>query len=141
MMLQVEYINAYIRAAGRDSPQYKLPLVEDPCDKLIEVHLAALKWNMQQRRFGLTAEGCERLHQLSVELLELLKSNMPDKTGQSSGWKIEKAHSILHKVWYIPWYIYKYIAWYITCDVPGQGDYPVWMVRKFQHPRPRTLPY
>ena len=104
-MLQVEHINACIRAAGPDSPLYRLQLVEDPCDKLIEVHLAALKWKMQQRRFGLTAEGCDRLHQLSVELLELLKSNMPDKTGQSSGWKIEKAHSILHKVCYLLWYI------------------------------------
>jgi hypothetical protein len=79
-------------------PLYRLPLVEDPCDKLIEVHLAALKWNMQQRCFGLTAEGCGLLHQLSVELLELVKSNMLYKTGQSSRWKIEKAHSILHKV-------------------------------------------
>jgi hypothetical protein len=31
----------------------------------------------------------------TVKLLELLKSNMPDKTGQSSRWKIEKADSIL----------------------------------------------
>ena len=35
-------------------PLYKLPLISDPSDKLIEVHLpvAALKWNMQQRLFG-----------------------------------------------------------------------------------------
>ena len=70
----------------------------DPSEKLIEVHVAALKWNMQQRRFGLTDKGLVRLHELTVELLELLKSNMPDKTGEISGWKIEKAHSILHKV-------------------------------------------
>jgi hypothetical protein len=35
---------------------------------------------------------------MSVELLDLLKSNMPEKTGEASGWNIEKAHSILHKV-------------------------------------------
>ena len=70
----------------------------DPSEKLIEVHLAALKWNIQQRRFGLTDKGCVRLHEMSVELLDLLKSNMPDKTGEASGWKLEKAHSILHKV-------------------------------------------
>ena len=86
-------------------PLYRLPLVEDPYDKLIEVHLTALKWNMQQCRFGLMAEGCDRPPQLSVELLELLKSNMPNKTGQSSRWKIEKADSILHKVCYLLWYI------------------------------------
>jgi hypothetical protein len=68
-MLQVQYINACIHAAGPESPGplYRLPLVEDPCDKLIEVHLTALKWNMQQCSFGLMAEGCDLLQQLSVE--------------------------------------------------------------------------
>ena len=79
-------------------PLYKLPLISDPSEKLIEVHLAALKWNMQQRRFGLTAEGLDKLHEMSVELLELLKENMPEKTGEESGWNFEKPHSILHKV-------------------------------------------
>jgi hypothetical protein len=36
---------------------------------------------------------------MSVELLEILKSNIPEKTGEKSGWKIEKAHSILHKIY------------------------------------------
>ena len=72
--------------------------VADPSDKLIEVNLAALKWDMQQRRFGLVAEDCEKLQSMSVKLLELLKSNMPDKTGEKSGWNFERAHSILHKV-------------------------------------------
>jgi hypothetical protein len=53
---------------------------------------------MQQRRFGLVAEGLNKPHALSVELLELLKENMPDRTGGSTGWNFEKAHSILHKV-------------------------------------------
>ena len=53
---------------------------------------------MQQRRFGLTAEGLDKLHEMSVELLELLKENIPEKTGKESGWNFEKAHSILHKV-------------------------------------------
>jgi hypothetical protein len=58
-------VNGCFNAAGPDSPLYRLPLVEDPC--LIEIHLTALKWKMQQCRFGFTAEGCDRLHQLSVE--------------------------------------------------------------------------
>ena len=97
-MGQVAYINARIRAAGAGEPLHGVPFVEDPSDKLIEVNLAALKWNMQQRRFGLTGEGLERLYVMSVELLERLKSIIPEKTGEKSGWKIEKAHSILHKV-------------------------------------------
>ena len=65
-------------------PLYKLPLIADSSDKLIEVHLAALKWNMQQRRFG------DKLHEMSVELLVLLKENMPEKTGEESGWNFER---------------------------------------------------
>ncbi len=42
----------------------------------------------------------EKLHALSVELpvLELLRENMPYRTGGADGWNFEKAHSILHKV-------------------------------------------
>jgi hypothetical protein len=53
---------------------------------------------MQQRRFGLTAVGLDKLHALSVELLELLKENMPYRTGGPEGLNFEKSHSILHKV-------------------------------------------
>ena len=53
---------------------------------------------MQQRRLGLNAEECEKLHSMSIVLLESLKSNTPDKMGEASGWNFEKAHSILHKV-------------------------------------------
>ncbi len=49
---------------------------------------------MQQRRFGLTAEGLDKIHALSVELLEVLKENMPYRTGGPEGWNFEKAHSI-----------------------------------------------
>jgi hypothetical protein len=45
---------------------------------------------MQQRRFGLNAEGLDKLHALSVELLEFLKENMPYRTGgaEAEGWKL-----------------------------------------------------
>ena len=82
----------------RGSPFYGKAPVADPNVKLIEVDLAALRWNMQQRRFGLVEEACEKLQSMSVELLELLKSNMLDKTGEKSGWNFDKVHSILHKV-------------------------------------------
>jgi hypothetical protein len=45
----------------------------------------ALQCDMQQPRFGLVAEGLDELHALSVELLELLKENMPDQTGGQKG--------------------------------------------------------
>ncbi len=97
-MGQVTYINARIRAAREGALQHGVQIVENPSDKLIEVNLAALKRNMQQHHFGLTGEGLEGLYEMSVELLETLKSNIPEKTGGKSRWKIEKAHNILHKV-------------------------------------------
>ena len=58
---QVAFINKKYRTAGL--PSYGKPgkaPVSDPSDALIEVRLAALKWNMQQRRFGLVAVDCAR---------------------------------------------------------------------------------
>ena len=74
---QVAFIKNKIWTAVRISPLHGKATVSvlDPSDALIEVHLAALKWNMQQRRFGLVAEDCE-----------------------VSGWNFEKTHNILQKV-------------------------------------------
>lgn len=72
--------------------------IKDPSDEIVAVHLAALKWNVLQRRFGLVASELADLQRSSVELLELLKSNLPIREGGKVGWNFEKAHSILHKV-------------------------------------------
>jgi hypothetical protein len=53
---------------------------------------------MQSWKFGMTAAELETLQEKSVEVLELLKSNLPEKNGVTNAWKFEKAHSILHKV-------------------------------------------
>ena len=70
----------------------------DPSDEMIEVLLAALKWNLLQRRFSLVISELATLQSRSKELLELLKSNMPDRNGGTGSWNFEKAYSILHKV-------------------------------------------
>ena len=72
--------------------------MEDPSEKLIQTHLAALKWHMQSRKFEMTAETLQKLQHMSVSLIELLKTNLPEKSGEVNAWKFEKAHSILHKV-------------------------------------------
>ena len=59
---------------------------------------SVLKWNVLQRRFGLVASELATLHNRSVELLELLQLNLPDRKGGEEGWNFEKAHSILYKV-------------------------------------------
>ena len=96
--MQVQFVNDAIRKAQPGSKLHGLAPITDPSDEIIEVLLAALRWDMQQRRFGLTAVGLEKLHALSVELLEVLKENMPYRTCGPEGWNFEKAHSILHKV-------------------------------------------
>ena len=50
------------------------------------------------RRRSIPESELPELHQAAVNLLELLKKNLPDKCGEESGWNFEKAHSILHKV-------------------------------------------
>jgi hypothetical protein len=95
--VQVAFVNDAIRKAQQGSKLHGLAPIVDPGDEIIEVLLAALQWDVQQRRFGLTAVGLEKLHALSVELLEVLKENMPYRTGGPECWNFEKAHSILHK--------------------------------------------
>ena len=94
----MKFVNDRIAAARAGMPLHGVQPIKDPSDEIVEVHLAALKWNILQRRFGLVASDLVQLQSSSAELLELLKSNLPDKTGEAAGWNFEKAHSILHKV-------------------------------------------
>ena len=98
VLSQIHLINSTISNAKAGHPMYRKPFAQDPSEKLIEVHVAALKWHMQSRTFEMTAEKLQKLQDQSVSLLELLKTNLPVKSGEKSAWKFEKAHSILHKV-------------------------------------------
>ena len=100
-MSQVKFVNDAIDSARSGSPLYKLQHITDPSDEIVAVHLAALQWNVLQRRFGLDGlveSELAALQRSSVELLELLKSNLPIREGEKQGWNFEKAHSIQHKV-------------------------------------------
>ena len=66
---------------------YRKPLVEDPSEKVIETHLAALKWHIQSRKFEMTSETLQKLQDMSVSLIELLKTNLPEKSGEVNAWK------------------------------------------------------
>ncbi len=79
--LQVQFVNDAIRKAQPGSKLHGLAPITDQSDETIKVLLTALRWDMQQRRFGLTAVGLDKIHALSVELLEVLKENMPYRTG------------------------------------------------------------
>ena len=79
----MEFIKNRIRSALCGLPLHGKALVKDPSDELIEVHLATLKWNLQQLRMGLVPEDCDKLQIKSIELLSLrlLKFNMLTKLG------------------------------------------------------------
>jgi len=74
-------VNHQSASAPVGFPLRGLKPIEDPSDEIIEVHVSALKWNILQRRFGLVASDLAKLQQNSVELLELLKSNLPERNG------------------------------------------------------------
>jgi hypothetical protein len=142
LWFQVDHVNALIRAAKSGDCLFGVEEVEDPSDKLIEVHLAVLRYNMQSRRFGLTAPGLVKLRELAIELLELFKTNMPDKSGEKNAWKFEKAHSLLHKVRYRMRYrICEKISYVISYVMSGARDPLVWLDRELQHPSTRALPH
>ena len=66
---QVCFVNDSIDAAHEDSVLFGLDHIEDPSDKIIEVHLASLQWDYEQRKFVLTGAGVHIIHDLSIELL------------------------------------------------------------------------
>ncbi len=57
-VFQVAEINGKIRSAGRDSPLYKLPLLEDPSNAIAEVRtkllVKSVEWNMLSREWNLS---------------------------------------------------------------------------------------
>jgi hypothetical protein len=82
--LQILFVDDTISRTPRCSKEPKLhglELIVNPSDEIVEVLLAALRWDMHQHSFGLVAEGLDKLHNLSVEMLELLKENMLDRIG------------------------------------------------------------
>ena len=102
--MQVDHVNNLIRSAKSGDCLFGVEEIKDPSDRLIEVHLAVLRYNMQSRRFGLTAPGLSKLHELAIDVLETVKTNMPEKREERRAWKFEKAHSgchsLLHKARY-----------------------------------------
>ncbi len=91
-------INRAIDTAKRGTRLHGLPHVSDPSDTVVEVLIKCADWNIASRQSRIPEAELADLHQKAVELLDLLQTNLPDKTGEKAGWNFEKAHSILHKV-------------------------------------------
>ncbi len=61
---QVADINGKIKAAGRESPWYKLSLLEDPSNEIAEVLVKSVEWNMLSREWNLNVSDLSELHKL-----------------------------------------------------------------------------
>jgi hypothetical protein len=57
-----------------------------------------MNWNISSCQSHVSESELPELQQKAVDLLDFLKKNLPDKTGEKAKWSFEKDHSILHKV-------------------------------------------
>ena len=97
-LYQVLLINRAIDAAKAGSSLYKLPHVADPSNEIVEVLIQCMERNIASSQSGIPESELPELQQKAIDLLDLLKKNLPDKTGEKAKWNFEKAHSILHKI-------------------------------------------
>ena len=107
-------VNNAISKATRDSPLFQLPPVEDPSEAIVDLLIKANKWNLLSRQKDLPIDRLPELHNLAVELMETLKTTLPERVGtrfhfgsrlgQFKGWCLEKAHSLFHIIRDLLWY-------------------------------------
>ena len=94
MLPQVEFLNAAIDRAPRGTRLHGIAHVSDPSNQIVEVLIQCMEWNLMTSQRAIPESELPEVHQAAVDLLELLKKNLPDKCGEASGWNFEKAHSI-----------------------------------------------
>jgi hypothetical protein len=117
---KVHLINTDISKAQPGYPLYQKRFVNAPSEWLIETYVAALQWHMQSRKFEMNAATLKKLQGMSVSLLELLKQNLPVKSGKADAWKLEKAHSIHHKV--LELILFGWLLWLENTSTQGPGQ-------------------
>ena len=77
--------------------------VSYPSYQIVEVLIQCMEWNLMTSQRSIPFSKLPGVHQAAVNLLVLLKKNLPDKCGEASGWSFKKAHSgtagsIVHNV-------------------------------------------
>ena len=82
MLSQVEFINAEI-----DRPRWRrlhgLTHVWDLSDQTVEVLIQCMEWNIMTHRRSIPESELPEVHQAAVDLLELLKKNLPDSVARN----------------------------------------------------------
>ena len=89
-------INAAILSASNDDPLYGLPLVDDPCGKIVETLLVFLRWFFLIRRQELSVDDVAEAIERGRTMMKALKDTFPEKSGEASRWSFPKFHNVEH---------------------------------------------
>lgn len=102
---QVNAINTAIENAKSGDPLYKLPLVEDPSPKAVEMCVYSVQYFTKSRKYNQTAEDLKEVHSRAVNLIQTLQRLAPSRNGakaqgfeEATGWNLRKVHTLLHRV-------------------------------------------
>lgn len=103
---EIDEVNHAITSAPPGHPLHKIPLVADPSNDIISLLIKANEWNLLSRQKDLPIDKLPHLEQLGLELIDSLKSVLPERTGATwghselfdafRGWCFEKLHAIMH---------------------------------------------
>ena len=86
----MEYVNSKIKGSKAGTPLHGAQLVEDPSENIIKVYLQALEWEMQQRKFNMTAIELSKLQGMSIDLLDGLKELFQTRADRSMAGNLKK---------------------------------------------------
>ncbi len=82
VLYQAYLINTAIDNARAGSPLCGLLHISDPSNKVVEVLIQCMDWNIASCQSRIPESELPHLHQKAVDLLDLLQKNLPDKSGE-----------------------------------------------------------
>jgi hypothetical protein len=88
-MYQVLLINKAIDSAKPGSRRYKLQHIADPSNEIVEELIQCMEWNIMSSQSGIPESELPELQQKAIDLLDHLKTNLPDKTGEKAKWNAQ----------------------------------------------------
>ena len=93
---ELRLIDSAIRSASEGDPLQCAPMLEDPCEKIVETLLDLLRWFLLIRRQELVTNEIVKCIKRGTKMMESLKETVPEKGGEESGWKFGKFHGVKH---------------------------------------------
>ena len=95
-MPELNAICARINEDGLDDPSWDIEVPSDPVDDIFAALLDFFTWYLTVRSQELPIKLLIDSNVMAAQLIETLKRVFPERDGKESGWKIGKAHDVLH---------------------------------------------